>query len=216
MAAQRRPRTWLFDLDNTLHNASPHIFPHINRSMREYIERHLGVDEHEASRIRQSYWDRYGATLTGMMRHHGTDPRHFLWETHQFPDLANMLVFERRLKTMLQRLPGRKIIFSNAPRHYTDAVLHLAGIRRQFDAVYSIEQLRFKPKPAVSGFLRILQREQLDASRCVMIEDSLANLVTAKKLGMKTVWVSAGLRRSVHVDVRLADVTRLPHYLGQL
>jgi putative hydrolase of the HAD superfamily len=21
---------WLFDLDNTLHNASPHIFPHLN------------------------------------------------------------------------------------------------------------------------------------------------------------------------------------------
>ena len=31
-------RVWLFDLDNTLHNATPHIFPHINRSMRQYIE----------------------------------------------------------------------------------------------------------------------------------------------------------------------------------
>ena len=38
-------RVWLFDLDNTLHNASPHIFPHINRSMRQYIEQHLGLDE---------------------------------------------------------------------------------------------------------------------------------------------------------------------------
>ena len=28
---------WLFDLDNTLHNASPHIFPHINRSMSLYL-----------------------------------------------------------------------------------------------------------------------------------------------------------------------------------
>ena len=86
---------WLFDLDNTLHNASPHIFPHINRAMREYIECHLGVDEHEATRIRQDYWERYGATLLGLMRHHGTDPRHFLHETHQFPDLARMVVFEK-------------------------------------------------------------------------------------------------------------------------
>ena len=39
-----RGSVWLFDLDNTLHNATPHIFPHINRSMREYIERNLGVD----------------------------------------------------------------------------------------------------------------------------------------------------------------------------
>jgi putative hydrolase of the HAD superfamily len=209
-------RTWLFDLDNTLHNASPHIFPHINRSMREYIERHLGVDTHEATRIRQEYWDRYGATLTGMMRHHGTDPRHFLWETHQFENLHRMVVFERGLKAMLARLPGRKIIFSNAPRHYTDAILRLAGIRQQFQAVYSVEQLRFKPKPAIDGFLRILRQERLEAAQCVMVEDSLANLRTAKKLGMKTVWVSAGLRRSVHADVKLNAITLLPQYLGRL
>ena len=209
-------RTWLFDLDNTLHNASPHIFPHINRSMREYIERHLGVDKDEATRLRQTYWDRYGATLTGLVRHHGVDPRHFLHETHQFEDLHRMVVFERGLKAMLQRLPGRKIIFSNAPRHYTEAVLRLAGIRHEFDAVYSIEQLRYRPKPAISGFLRILRRERLDAKRCVMVEDSLANLVTAKRLGIRTVWVSAGLRRSTHVDVRLRRVTRLPAFLGRL
>ena len=207
---------WLFDLDNTLHNASPHIFPHINRSMREYIERHLGVDKDEATRLRQTYWDRYGATLTGLVRHHGVDPRHFLHETHQFENLARMVVFERGLQAMLRRLPGRKIIFSNAPRHYTEAILRLAGIRQAFDAVYSIEQLRFRPKPAVSGFLRILRRERLDAKRCLMVEDSLTNLVTAKRLGMKTVWVSAGLRRSTHVDVRLRRVTRLPAFLGRL
>ena len=207
---------WLFDLDNTLHNATPHIFPHINRAMREYIERHLGLDQQAANRLRQDYWQRYGATLLGLMRHHDTDPRHFLWETHQFEDLHRMVVFERGLKAMLQRLPGRKIIFSNAPRHYTDAILRLAGIRQQFQAVYSVEQLRFKPKPAIDGFLRILRQERLEAAQCVMVEDSLANLATAKKLGMKTVWVSAGLRRSVHADVKLNAITLLPQYLGRL
>ena len=34
---------WLFDLDNTLHNASPHIFPHINRSMTGYLMQHLAL-----------------------------------------------------------------------------------------------------------------------------------------------------------------------------
>jgi putative hydrolase of the HAD superfamily len=192
------------------------IFPHINRAMRAYIERHLGVDEHEATRIRQTYWERYGATLTGLMRHHGTDPRHFLWETHQFDDLPGMVVFERGLQAMLTRLPGRKVLFSNAPRHYADAVLRLAGIGGQFDAIYAIEQLRFRPKPAISGFLRILQHEELDPKNCVMVEDSLINLVTAKKLGMKTVWVSAGLRRSAYADVRLRQITHLPRYLGRL
>ncbi len=214
--AARAERVWLFDLDNTLHDASPHIFPHIHRSMREYIERHLGVDEHEATRIRLDYWRRYGATLTGLMRHHGTDPGHFLQETHRFPELERMVIFERGMQAMLRRLPGCKIVFSNAPQHYAEAVLRLAGIRREFDAVYPIERLRFKPKPALAGFLHLLRAEGLEPKRCIMVEDSLDNLITARRLGMKTVWVSAGLRRSPHVDVRIARITHLPAFLGRL
>ena len=30
-------KVWIFDLDNTLHNATPHIFPHINSSMTAYL-----------------------------------------------------------------------------------------------------------------------------------------------------------------------------------
>jgi putative hydrolase of the HAD superfamily len=110
----RAGRTWLFDLDNTLHNATPHIFPHINRSMLAYIERHLGLDTKAANQLRQDYWHRYGATLLGLMRHHGTDPQHFLHETHQFPDLQRMLVFEKPLRHALRQLTGRRIVFSNA------------------------------------------------------------------------------------------------------
>ena len=207
---------WLFDLDNTLHNATPHIFPHINRSMREYIERHLGVDEHEATRIRQDYWDRYGATLLGLMRHHGTDPNHFLWETHQFPDLKRMLVFDKPLIQVLRRLPGRKIIFSNAPRHYTEAVLDITGLRGCFDAIYSVENVRFQPKPMLAGFRALLRAERLNPHRCIMVEDTLANLISAKKLGMKTVWVSAGLRQSPFVDVKINSALQLPKHCGRL
>ena len=64
---------WIFDLDNTLHHASPGVFPHINRMMTDYIIRHLHVDEDTANRLRQHYWSRYGATLTGLVRHHPGD-----------------------------------------------------------------------------------------------------------------------------------------------
>ncbi|MEN9879697.1 MAG: hypothetical protein RIQ55_343, partial [Pseudomonadota bacterium] len=37
----RRAPVWVFDLDDTLHHATPNIFPHINRAMTAYIERHL-------------------------------------------------------------------------------------------------------------------------------------------------------------------------------
>ena len=55
-ASRRAPRTWLFDLDDTLHNASRHIFPQIGRSMMAYICEYLVVDEIEATRLRQQYW----------------------------------------------------------------------------------------------------------------------------------------------------------------
>ena len=209
-------RVWLFDLDNTLHNASPHIFPHINRAMMAYIRHHLDVDEAAATHIRQDYWQRYGATLIRLMRHHGTDPRHFLWHTHQFPDLKHMVVFERALKAMLQRLPGRKILFSNAPLHYAQAVLQLTGIAGCFDALYAVEQLRFQPKPAISGFRHLLRAERLDPRRCILVEDTLVNLETARKLRMKTVWVSTSTRQPPCVDVRIPSILDLPRRLGQL
>ena len=212
----RSGRVWLFDLDNTLHNATPHIFPHINRSMREYIERHLGLDTAQATNLRQNYWERYGATLHGLMRHHGTDPRHFLWETHQFPDLKRMLDFQKPTLHMLRRLPGKKIIFSNAPRHYTDAVLKLTGLNRYFSGIYSLENIHFQPKPMLAGFRTLLHAERLDPKRCIMVEDSLPNLVSAKKLGMKTVWVSTGSRQSPYVDVKISSILQLTERYGVL
>ncbi|MDR2187521.1 MAG: pyrimidine 5'-nucleotidase [Azonexus sp.] len=212
----RSGRTWLFDLDNTLHNATPHIFPHINRSMLAYIERHLGLDADEANRLRVDYWHRYGATLLGLMRHHGTDPQHFLHETHQFPDLQRLLVFEKPLRHALRRLPGRRIVFSNAPRHYAEAVLHLTGLEHCFDALYAVENLDYRPKPMPAGFRALLRAERLDPRRCVMVEDSIGNLRTAKKLGMRTVLVSTGSRRSPFVDIQIRSVLDLPRRAWRL
>jgi putative hydrolase of the HAD superfamily len=49
-----------------------------------------------------------------------------------------------------------------------------------------------------------------------MVEDTLANLKTAKRLGMKTVWVSASTRQPPYVDVQLASILDLPQRLGRL
>ena len=211
-----RARAWLFDLDNTLHDCTPHIFPHINRSMREYIERLLGVDEAEATRIRQLYWHRYGATLLGLVRHHGTDPRHFLEQTHRFERLERMVVYERALRHVLRRLPGRKIVFSNAPRRYTEAVLNILGVRSLFDAVWSIERLRFQPKPMPQAFRRLLVTERLSPAQCLLVEDSVLNLRTAKRLGMTTVLIASTPRVPAYVDLRLQSVLDLPRALKKL
>ena len=58
-----------------------------------------------------------------------------------------MLVREPQLRATLRRLPGRKFVFSNAPVHYSRAVLKALGIADLFDGVFSIEHTRFRPKP---------------------------------------------------------------------
>ncbi len=207
---------WVFDLDNTLHNATPHIFPHINRSMTAYLQQHLQLDEAAANALRVHYWQRYGATLSGLMRHHGTDPEHFLWHTHQFPELSRMVLREPLLRHVLKALPGRKVVFSNAPEHYAQAVLKLLRVEDLFDDVMAVEHTRFRPKPDSYGFMRLLRRHRVRAAQCVMVEDSLENLQAAKRLGMRTVWVNAGNRNSPCVDVKIRDVMRLPGALRQL
>ncbi len=209
-------KTWIFDLDNTLHDARPHIFPHLNRSMTDYVQNHLGVDRGEADRVRIDYWQRYGATLVGLMRHHQVDPLHFLRQTHDFPELEKMVVARRELRWTLKRLPGRKIVFSNSPIHYSKAVLDILGIEDMFDDVFCIERARYRPKPDSSGFLRLLNDHRLHPKRCVMVEDSLENLRTAKRLGMGTVWVDPTPRSPTWIDVTIWHLRDLPRCLAKL
>ena len=203
-------RVWIFDLDNTLHDARPHILPSMHVQMNAYLKRRFGIDEAGADAMRRFFWERYGTTLRGLTRHHGEDPKKFIRETHQFPELDAMVVGENTLRHALARLPGRRLVFSNAPRHYVEEVLRSLGVRRFFDAVYTIESTRYKPKPAFQGFRVLLRAHDLDARRCALVDDMLENLRAAKRLGMATVWVSAEARRVPFVDLRVKSVTQLP------
>jgi putative hydrolase of the HAD superfamily len=203
-------RVWIFDLDNTLHDATARIFPSMHEQINAFLRREFRVDEEGANRMRREFWLRYGTTLNGLMRHHGTDPRRFLRETHVFPELADLVVHENALKHALARLGGMRLVFSNAPRHYVEEVLSAMGLARYFDAVYSIEDARYRGKPALHGFRMLLRKHHLDPHRCAFIDDILENLRTAHRLGMSTVWVSNVKRSVPFVDVRVASVVELP------
>ena len=177
--------------------------------MTAYLQQHLQLDEAAANALRTHYWQRYGATLSGLMRHHDTCPAHFLHHTHQFPDLSRMVLREPRLRHLLKALPGKKVVFSNAPQHYVDAVLRLLRVEDLFDDVMAVEHTRYRPKPDRFGFMRLLKKHRVCANQCVMVEDSLENLRTAKQMGMHTVWVNNGNKNSPCVDVKIRDVMQL-------
>lgn len=203
-------RVWIFDLDNTLHDARVHLFPAMHMQMNAYLQRSFGLDEAGANELRSFFWQRYGTTLKGLTRHYGHDPKRFIRETHQFPELGPMVVGDHKLGHALARLQGQRLVFSNAPRHYVEGVLRALGVARWFDAVYTIESTRYRPKPAFNGFRVLLRAHNLAAHRCALIDDMPENLRAARRLGMSTVWVSGDARRPPFADLRVKSVTQLP------
>ena len=59
------------------------------------------------------------------------------------------------------------------------------------------------PKPSMIGYRKLLKAHRLEAARCVMVEDSLSNLFAARRLGMKTIWVTRELNQPNWVDARV-------------
>lgn len=204
-----KPPVWLFDLDNTLHDASALIFPRINLAMTEYLARTLNLGVTDADALRQQYWERYGATLKGMQLHHGTNPRHFLQATHQFEDLPRLVVYDRALPLFLSRLPGRKFVFSNAPRNYIRVVLKTTGLHRVVHGVFSVEDVGYHPKPQLRAYRAVLRRLRVNPQQCIMVEDSAQNLQMAKRLGMRTIWLAPAQKCPVWVDLRLNSARQL-------
>lgn len=194
----RGRKTWLFDLDNTLHDASHAAFGPTNQAMTDYIVQHLGLSQPAACELRQRYWDRYGATLLGLVRHHGVQAAHFLHHTHLLPGLEARLRTSSHDRAALARLPGRKVLLTNAPRAYALRVLTALRLTRCFDAVVSIEDMRLfghlRPKPDARMFRRLAVCLKTPPHRCVLVEDTLAHQRGARRAGMKTAWMQRYLR----------------------
>ena len=192
MSARRRA-TWLFDLDNTLHDASHAAFGPTSHAMSDYMRTHLGLDAEAAVALRQHYWQRYGATLLGLVRHHNVKASHFLRETHLLPGLEQRLRTSAHDRAALKRLKGRRFILTNAPRDYALRVLHTLRLADCFEGVISIEDMRMfghlRPKPDARMFRYICARLKLRPSRCVLVEDTLEHQKSARSVGMKTAWM---------------------------
>lgn len=197
---RRRPGqpVWLFDLDNTLHHASHAIFPRMNTAMTDFIERELRLDRAQADALRSAYTRRYGTVLVGLMRRHDVDAAAFLEEVHRFEALPSLIRFERGLRQALLRLPGRKILFTNAAEDYALAVLDAIGIRDVFERVIAVEHMRdrsgWRSKPDHGMLRRTLRELQAGHRETVLVEDTRSHLKHYKRTGLKTVWMVGHLR----------------------
>lgn len=185
--ALARAETWVFDLDNTLYPAECNLFAQVDRRMGDFIARHFGIGHDEAKQRQKSFFHSHGTTLRGLMVEHGLDPGAFLDYVHDIDlDVVQPMP---ALAAALDRLPGRKVIFTNGTVAHADRILARLGIADHFSGVFDIVAGGYLPKPQEEPYRQLLAERAINPRDAVMVEDMARNLKPAAQLGMTTVWV---------------------------
>jgi len=179
--------TWLFDLDNTLYPAESGFMSAIVDRMTDFVEKVTGLPRDEAFKLQKTYLAEHGLTLKGMMLNHGVDPRDFHAIFHDMS--LEALAHDPDLLAALERLPGRRLIFTNADDVHAERVLQHLGLDHLFDDVFHIGTAEYEPKPSPKAFARMGELHGIDPAVTCFFEDSERNLAPAYDLGMTTVLV---------------------------
>ena len=178
---------WLFDLDNTLYSGDTKVFDQVDKKMSKFISEKLNVSLEEAKKIQKNYFQEYNTTLNGMIKNHDIDAKEFLEFVHDV-DLE-FLKEDEPLKTEIEKLKGKKIIFTNGSRAHASNVTSRIGIEQLFDGVFDIVDSDFYPKPSIEPYKKIIENYKIVPEYCIFFEDIARNLKPAYELGMKTVWI---------------------------
>ncbi|WP_235602797.1 HAD family hydrolase [Piscirickettsia litoralis] len=72
-----RVENLVFDLDNTLYDASTLLFRKVEVRMNQFIQKALDIDEVQAHKVQKDYYRDYGTTLKGLVKCDGINPDDF-------------------------------------------------------------------------------------------------------------------------------------------
>jgi putative hydrolase of the HAD superfamily len=183
----RHVTTWLFDLDNTLYPVGTGFMRDVEARMTAFIERLTGLPRDEAFRLQKAYLAEHGLTLAGLIKHHGVDPKDYHAMFHDLP--LETLTPDAELAEAIARLPGRRLIFTNADDVHAERVLAHLGLSHLFTDVFHIGLADYVPKPNPKTFARISAAHDITPAETAFFEDSERNLAPAAELGMTTVLV---------------------------
>jgi putative hydrolase of the HAD superfamily len=191
---------WVFDLDNTLYPATCSLFPQIDVRMRRFIADRLGLDLDSAFRLQKRYYREFGTTLRGLMLQNGIEPDEFLDYVHAID--CSVLMPCDRLRGALERLQGRRLVFTNGSERHALNVLERLRLSDLFEGIFDIRAAGYVPKPDPATYDLMVRRHGVDARAAAMFEDIPRNLKPAAAIGMTTVWV----REEDHPDAALVRI----------
>ena len=208
----RHVEHWVFDLDNTLYPPEARLFDQIEVRMTAWVMQALGVARDEADRLRQHYWEVYGTTLAGLMAEHGVDPGPYLTDVHDIS--FDALRPDPALRAAIARLPGRRLVYTNACTPYAERVLEARGLAGLFDGVFGVEHAGFRPKPERAAFEAVFARGGVAPERAAMFEDDARNLAAPHEMGMRTVHVAPAPVPAPHIHHHTDDLAAFVAALG--
>ena len=178
---------WIFDLDNTLYSGKARVFEQVDKKMSKYISKKLNVNIARAKEIQKNYFYEYNTTLNGMIKNHKIDANEFLEFVHDID--VDFLKDDPILNKELEKLGGKKIVFTNGSRKHALNITQRIGIDQHFDDFFDIVDSDFMPKPAIEPYKKLVEKHKIDPNLCVFVEDIARNLKPAYEMGMKTVWI---------------------------
>ena len=183
----RHVTTWLFDLDNTLYPVESGFMREIEQRMTAYVQKVTGLERDAAFKLQKSYLAEHGLTLTGLIANHGVDPKDFHAIFHDMS--LEGLARDPDIVAAIERLPGRRLIFTNADDVHAERVLDHLGLAHLFEGVFHIGTADYVPKPNPATFRRMNAAHDIEPAETAFFEDSERNLAPAHELGMTTVLV---------------------------
>ena len=178
---------WIFDLDNTLYSGDTKVFEQVSNRMTKYVSDKLNVNLDKAKKIQTDYFHKYNTTLNGLIKNHKIDANDFLDFVHDIN--IDFLKKNSKLNKELEKLDGKKIIFTNGSKKHALNITQKIGIDHHFDDFFDIIDANFVPKPFIEPYKKIVEKHKIDPKICAFVEDIARNLKPAYEMGMTTVWI---------------------------
>ncbi len=182
-------RFLIFDLDETLYPRQAGLMQEIGVRINRYLIENLHLPQDQANELRQRYYHQHGTALRGLVvERPDVDPEDYLHYVHDIR-LTNYLGPDPALAAMLQSIPLTKVIFTNATIEHARSVLDILGIADQFADIIDVRRVEYISKPNAAAYERLLDILHATGAECILIEDSVRNLLPGKALGMTTILV---------------------------
>ncbi len=179
----------LFDLDETLYPREAGVMEVIRQRIVAYMVQKVGFPPDDVLLRQHDFHQRYGTSLRGLMVEHNVDPIDFLRFVHDF-NPRDFLGVSPPLARMLEEMPLRKVIFTNADTAHAERILDTLQVRLHFERIVDICALDYVCKPDPVSYQKVLALLGVPGRHCIFVDDMPRNLIPAKDVGMTTILVA--------------------------